>query len=417
MADWQVTFTEPFGEDNLTGSFRPENLSFSIKNSEPGEINFEIPLSEPTLRHNQFGPYRTDYHLYRIGSGGNRLLLVEGMVTSVNLNNDRDTILVSGKDWLHYLQRRIYPWNPVAYKNGDWVKWPQGWPHFANSLREKEGNAVEVRQIVEDILERMQTVTLPALPNVAPDTTPGRGQLDIQFNNVNTGVEVRYTILPGDQTTVFEHIQKLSEQAHGFEFDILPGSREFKMWSPDRLQANPIYRFTSMNPVGTEAFGAYTNIDWTNDGPQGTFLVGVGESDHRIGRVWYYGRSIDQYRWLDQVYDFGSIKNDELIFGLLKDQDDLFPQRKLSLTILNPEFLAASFYLGGRPRSVIGQRVNIIHHFSPYWSVNSDHRVNAINWSVDQSTNESIDLELEMIYDDTINVDPTDFGPPLPSAP
>lgn len=354
-------------------------------------------MGDPNLRLEQFGPYRTDYALYRTGAGGNRRLIVEGMVTSVNLSSDRDSILVGGKDWLHYLERRVYPFDPQLYIQGDWDQWPVGWPHFAGSRREKLGNPVEVRDIVEDMLDHMQSVTLPSLPGGVP-AGPGMGQLDIIFNNPPTDTKTKYKIYPGDQTTMFEHIQKLSEQVDGFEFDILPGSREFKMWSPGRLQDVPVYRIETQQD--DEGKGAVVAMDWTNDGPDGTYLVGLGTADKKAGAVWYYRPSLQTFRWLDKVYDFGEMANTDLLFNMLKDQNDLYPQRKLSLTVLNPEFLAPSLYTGGRPRGLIGNRINVRHFFRPYWHVDSDYKVNAINWTTDQSSNETVEFELEIIYEE-----------------
>jgi hypothetical protein len=402
----------------VTGQYVPENLGFSIRNCEAGQISYEIPLGEPFLTFEEFGPYRTDYALYRRGGSGNYSLMVEGMVTSVNLNKDRDSILIGGKDWLHYLERRNYPFDPVKYRAGDWVNWPKQWPQVIPPALPQDAVAVDARDVVEDILDAMMNVTLPKLPGGVPATPFRQNVLPISFNNKLTGTKVMYRIFPGDQTSVFEHIQKLSQLHDGFEFDILPGSLEFKMWAPDRLTSQPVWRIKGVNnPLTSEAGGAVIEADWTNDGPEGTFLVGLGTAEHRTGAVWYYKPSIDKYRWLDKFYDFGELANtgdlivpgdvenavsdpEDMIFRMLKDQDDLFPQRKLGITLLNPEFMSPNFYTGGRPRQLIGQRVNFQHDWNPYWRNNADYRVNALNWTVDQSANESVELELELLYED-----------------
>jgi len=399
----------------ITGIYRPEHLNFSIRNSQAGDVSYEIPLGEPNLTFEEFGPYRTDYQIWRRGGSGLYNLLVEGMVTSVNLNKDRDSVLVSGKDWIHYLERRIYPFDPALYRSGDWVNWPKQWPDVQPPNLAADAEAVEVRDVVEEILDAMNNVTLPALPGGVAADPSRQNVLPIMFNNPPTGSSVLYKILPGDETTVFEHIQKLSELVDGFEFDILPQSYEFKMWSPSRLQDQPVYRIKGVNtPTTSEAGGAVVEADWTNDGPEGTYLVGLGTAEHRVGAVWYYKPSIDQYRWLDRIYDFGELSNtsdplqplpvldpQDMVFRMLKDQDDLFPQRKLGITLLNPEFMSPSFYTGGRPRGLIGQRVNFTHDWNPYWRNNADYRVNAISWDVDQSGNESVSLELEILYEDS----------------
>ena len=393
----------------VTGQYVPENLTFGIRNSEPGEISYEVPLSEPFLRREEFGPYRTDYQLYRRGGSGQYSLITEGMLTSVNLNGDRDSVLLAGKDWIHYLERRVYPFNPVLYRNGGWVDWPKQWPNInPDTMLVDDADPVEVRDIVEGILEAMNESRLPSLPQVPADTF-ARGQLGIIFNNKATGSLTKYKIFPGDSTTIYDHIKKLSEMTDGFEFDIIPQSLEFKMWSPDRLGDQPVYRFKG---VGTELTGQVVEADWTNDGPEGTVLLGLGTADRKAGAQWHYRPSVDLYRWLDKVYDFGElsfteklisgeISAEDMLLRMLKDQDDLFPQRKLAISLLNPEFLSPSFYTAGRPRALIGKRIHFYHEWSPYWIVDSDYRVNAINWSVDQNGNEEVELELEIIYEET----------------
>ena len=403
----------------ITGQYVPENLSFSIRNSEPGGISYEIPLGHPSLTFEEFGPYRTDYQLYRRGATGGYVLLVEGMVTSVNLSKDRDSVLVSGKDWLHYLERRIYPFDPVRYRAGDWVRWPKQWPQVIPPALPQSATPVDVRDVVEDILQATLDVELPPLPGGVPADTSPQNVLPLRFNNKATDTMVMYRILPGDQTTVYEHIKKLSELSDGFEFDIIPQSLEFKMWAPGRLKDQPVYRITGVgSPITSEAAGAVIEADWTNDGPEGTFLVGLGSAGRTVGSVWYYKPSIDRYRWLDKVYDFGDLFNtgdlvvpadiknavtdpEDMIFRMLKDQDDLFPQRKLGLTFLNPEYMTPNFYTSGRPRNLLGQRVYFSHTWSPYWRNDAYYRVNAINWTVDQSANESVELELEILYEDS----------------
>lgn len=374
--------------------------SWEIRNSEVGGMSCEIPLSAPFLTANQFAPYRSDWALYRSGASQQFKLITEGVVTSTNLVKDRDTILVAGKDWLHLLERRIFPFDPVAYKDMVTLDstgkryfeyWPWQWPNPA-------GNPVEVRDIVQDMLLRVQQTDLNAIPGVAADA-PGtyRGSFPLVLNNVPTGTETKYTIFPGDQTAIYDHIRKLSEQVDGFEFDIIPITREFKMWSPGRDGGVPVYQF---QPTDDEATGAITEVDWTNDGPEGTVIVGLGTADHRKGAIWYYKPSVDLFRWLDKIYDFGEISNDTSLFQMVKDQNDLFPQKKLAITLLNPEFLDPSFYTANRPRSLIGNRVSFEFNWIPYWHVNADFKVNAISCATDPSGNEDVDLELEMVYEE-----------------
>jgi hypothetical protein len=393
----------------FVGEYDAQGLSFEIKNSEVGSMSCELALgtlqfgsTTQGMIRDSFAPYRTDFELWR-RSTGQPVIMTAGMITSVNLNTDRDSVLISGKDWLHYLERRIYPWNPDDYKtlnpdNPDmhWAAgWPKQWPadpifDIVNVVQ----NPVEVREIVEDIIDAMNEVSAPDGSN--------DGVLIIGASNADTGTLTKYQIYPGDSTTILDHIRALSELVDGFEYHITPLSRQFIMWSPrrDPNDGVPIWHIrVNETDQEDESSGAIIDFDWTNDGPEGTFLIGVGTRDKKAGAVWTDPQTRQKFRWLDKVYDYGALAPNDVILEMLKDQFDLWPQKKLSLTLLNPQFMTPSFYSAGRPWTLIGQRIRATHNFRPYHTVDAYFRVNAVNIRVDDDTNEEVTLELEMLYD------------------
>lgn len=197
------------------------------------------------------------------------------------------------------------------------------------------------------------------------------------------------------------NVTKLSEQTDkGFEFDILPITREFKMWSPRRSAdagtSQPWYHFRPGIIPETDNITAF---DWTNDGPDATYLVGLGSADGKVGAVWTDIDNVFEFGRMDLVYDFGELQYPDMILQMLKDQNDLHPQKKLELQVFNPEFLPLNFYTGGRPRILMGGVVWVTFDFTPYHKVDAYFRINAIRWQVDKSTNEHVDLELEMVYE------------------
>jgi hypothetical protein len=224
------------------------------------------------------------------------------------------------------------------------------------------------------------------------------GAPDIRQNLKETGKETTYKIFPGDSTSIFDHITKLSEQVEkGFEFDILPENMEFKMWTPRKHPSTtPIY---TIRPTMEQATGMIEGFDWTNEGPDASYLVGLGTHGKKVGKIWTDLDNVDLFGRLDAVHDFGEISDPAMLLQMLKDQNDLHPQRKLELELLNPEFMTPNFYTSGRPRNLIGGTVQVIAAFQPYRTINALFRVNAINWRVDSSTNEYAALELEMVYD------------------
>ena len=405
------------------------NPTAEIRNSEPGGFGGEIAIAQKqrgseiagiprdTAQGSAFAPHRTLYELRRqsVGSG---VLISSGMLTQTNLSKNRDTVLIAGKDWLHYLQRRIYPFDPELYvSDRGWIQWPRLWPDtrgvygprdfVANPTLADYMRKIDVAIIVRELILAMkyeppQIIEDPADYPRGSQWPAGVGTMlgvpDIRQNLKETGQETSYKIFPGDSTTIFDHITKLSEQVEkGFEFDILPENLEFKLWSPRKHPSTtPIYTF---QPTTEEATGMIEGFDWTNEGPDATYLVGLGTHGKKVGAVWTDLDNVDVFGRLDAVHDFGEVSDPDMLLDMLKDQNDLHPQRKLELELLNPEFMTPNFYTGGRPRNLIGGSVHVIAAFQPYRTVNAVFRVNAINWRVDGSTNEYAALELEMVYD------------------
>lgn len=438
MAEWFVRFFDRSTGDGMTylvGEYTLADVSAEVRNSEPGGFSGVIAIGQTNRLTNQpipsggsqassFAPFRTNYQLWR-RSTGSGVCISSGMVTSTNLNFNRDTILVGGKDWLHYLQRRIYPFDPELYVDGGWTQWPRQWPDLRGIYGPRDfiqnptvaqltgGVKIDVAVIVREIIQSMWFD--PPTEIVKPPTGPMRnvqwpngvdrttGVPPFKQNLKETGQNTTYKIFPGDTTTIFDHITKLSEQVEkGFEFDIDPFSLEFRMWSPRKdMDTYPMY---TIFPGEHEFSGQVVDFDWTNDGPDGTYLIGLGSGRHKVGRIWTDADNVELFGRLDKTYDFGEVSDPDMLIELLKDQNDLHPQRKLALTLLNPEFLSPNFYTGDRPRSLVGRRIQVQAPFLPYRQINAQFRVNAIKWAVDNSTNENVELELEMEYEPFIGV-------------
>lgn len=381
MGDFLIYhFSSEFGV--ITGQYIPDNLSFSIRNSEPGTISYEIPLSEPFLTRDQFGPYRTDWKLYHRPAGGDFKILEGGILTEVNLDMERETILVNGKSWLHYLERRMYPFDPVAYvSDRDWVSWPKQWP------TQKGNDAVDLTVIVEEILQAMIDEDVNGLP--------------LTLGNIDMGSTGFYKIFPADQTSIYDHVKRIAEIEDGFEFEINPTTLKFKMYPGTRDDGDYLWFFVPEN--ADEVFnGAVIRGDWTNSGPISTWLVGYGAgSKIKKGAVSTFARSREVYRRLERAEDFGEVSSQTMMNRLTASQgyQDRFPQKKLNLVVLNPEYMLPGFYEGGRPRNIIGRRINFFHNFEPYHNVNAAFRIIGLNWTVDQHGNEEVEFDVEMIND------------------
>jgi len=370
MADWRIFFLDrgvsPFGP------FRPSGMSFSLVNSDEGPMSCEVPFSDPELFRNAIGPYRTDYTIYRGSS-----IITGGIVTSLNMNKDRQTLMVGGFDWLHYLKRRIYPFDPELYLNGDWANWPKKWGSGSST-------GVDTGLIARSLITAMENTGHGA--GIFAGTTP-------------TGYDGRYKIFPGDPTTIFDHIRTLSEMgSDGFEFAISPTTGQFFIYPGGRDSNVTQYTLT---PSTDEENGAIIDFDWNNTGPRGTWTLGLGSGDkvRNLGSIKTDIESLEMFRQLDIVEDYGQVGSQDMLDKktAFDGSTNLGPERTLAISILNPAFLSRNFYTGGRPRSLIGNRIRVIYPFYGYRTVNAWWIVNAINFNILESGNEEIGLELEMI--------------------
>jgi hypothetical protein len=379
--EWVIEFRENTAAARLTAWVKPPQLKWVIRNSDEGGISCELPIGMEQydgapLRRDSIVPWHTDWYLYR---GPN--LRASGIVTSINLADERDTVMVQGMDWIGYLKHRIYPFDPLRYVDDhDWASFPVVW-----GFGEESG--IDVKIIAEDIMEAMIEAQIGDPYNIsAAFYTP-----PFILANRSTSSRGRYKIMAGDSSSIFDHLAKLQEISEGFEFDIIPSNLEFKIYAPDRDQGSPVYRFTKNTQL--------TALDWTNEGPLATvtLITGTGSSI-RPGVVKTDFESIIRYRWTERYADVGNVAW-QLGLGKTGDYEqiqDRFPRKRAAFAVLNPEFLTPNFWTGGRPRSLIGNRVRVRHDFF-FHEVNADYTVEALNIEVDEHQNETVSFEAKMI--------------------
>lgn len=373
MADWTIQHRDQFG--TLVDTFRPIDMGLSIVRNEASNITYELSLADPTLGRDAFAPWRTTWYLYR---GAN--LIESGIHTDRNLEEDRDTVLVSGESWLMYLDHRIYPFTPEDYIKDNWRNWPKQWPG------NRTDPSVEVRDIIETIIQDM----LDDDPDYAPPFI---------IANKDTGLKTRYKIYPGDSTTVLSHIKTLSDQTLGFDYDIYPNTLEFRMWGPPNRRDSGVAVYT-FRP-NTPADGGPITFSWDDEGPVATNTIGLGSGGPKglkLGRSKTYIPSKEKYFRTDVVVDVGTVADKDMLWDIIDDRKDRHPQKKATLSIENPEFNVPNFYTGGRPRNLIGNRIRIIRDFN-YHKVDAWFTINGINIQNDNAGNEHVDLDIEMIYD------------------
>lgn len=442
MAEWYIRFYEHTnGYDQLVSEYTIFPQGLEIRNSEPGGFTAELALGQlqrgsqvQGFRRDEIAPWRTDWEIWRSPTGfpAQGKLIEGGILTSLNLAKDRDTALISGKSWLHYLERRVFPFNPGDYVDVDtkhWALWPRTWPdtggmygpsHFqvvdAITRESLVDLGIDMSIIVRELFESMiydpptsssytigpptdDTPTTPQWPSASSKTF---GVPPFTYSIPTFGENAVYgPINPGDQTSIYDHMKKLSEMSDwGFDFDINPTNLRFNVYHPRKFQQG-VSLFTLTPTVNQgDIYGEIETFDWTNEGPDATYLVGLGQTTYakRTGAVWTDIDSVARFWRTDKVIDFGEVWSQDAVLQLLKDQDDIWPQKKLQVVIWNPQFHVLNFYAADRPRGLIGQQIRVIADFGLH-KVDAWFRIQAIRWDIDQSTNERLTLELEMIYE------------------
>lgn len=305
------------GSDDPIATFSPDNLQFTLQLGKlgPGTISYEVGVGarndlDDTLlvAHEFVGAYRTDFRLRR-----GDLAIMEGMHTPAPSMSDEDRpvekILIAGQDFLHYLQRRMWPYDADL----SYVDWPDG-------FRFKVAGG-EIGQIVKDILETVRDVS-PNWP-AAPDALgTGGGMfsygLGYTLDIDNTAVTTNYEISAMDTTTIYDLISALAGNARGlggFDFG-MSLSKVFYLRYPELS--------TIDSPVATievdgDTFRANArSIGFTNDGPQATHFLGMGAgtSGQAGGVNRHFRANSAVYRRLDDSVDYGDVKNLTLLENL-----------------------------------------------------------------------------------------------------
>lgn len=215
------------------GEAFPSNLDFAVFLSKIGHCNYDLSFEDGLANSDNVYPYRTDYVLYR----GQTLALQGGIHVAVEPDIDNRVIQISGNDYLHYLERRWYPFDPTNLATGGYTA-PVG-----------TDIAVIVKKLLDDTLAVANSLPLTY-------TLPAVGQTVNDFK-----------IPLGDTEMILAKIETLSKRSPGFDYEITP-AREFKMYAPKK-GSNKTFVFEqgrNCSPTG-----------YVNRGPQATHTLGIAQ--------------------------------------------------------------------------------------------------------------------------------------------
>lgn len=313
---------------------------------------------------------------------------------------------VGGKDWLHYFERRVFPFDgrdPNRYDN------VIGTPPTSLSyqIAATAGASARPEQIAVTVINHIL-----AIPYSLPLTFVGA------HPSSNTGDPIDYQLSLADTTSLKAIVDGLAElqstaALQGFDYWITPG-REFRYLVPTAY-GNP----TTLVANGETVFSGYvfgddhvsavldlttnqTNVQYTiddltftNTGPGGThvkaFGAGVG---HNL--AWTIGYTLgEQTFWrLDDTKNYGTLTTLSQLQELAQAQlsFDLNPIHEISLTIDAND--GSIDYTQLRPGMAIYLKLDLGWHM-----IDSPHQVTSMSYRQSDSGRELITLGLNQIYD------------------
>lgn len=370
-------------------------LDWTYKVNEVGSISYQLPLSDPQIGENSFAPYKTDWRLQQQVSGGTWTSIMAGIHTPANLHSDADAVQVAGKDWAHWLEQPVW----FDFYNYHWDTIGNGIQEMIDSDHAFSGavNGVVDKYAVLAFLNTCTQET--AIRKLITNTKRGTDFVNIsgvfhgKVGDATLYVDP-YVISFEDTTTVLQHINNIAALGDPFGFDwTMNANKDMEFFGPRKVvedAPDPIWTITDQALLEQPAI----EMDWTNNGPIGTYIVGLSIGSPAL---WHHKRdqeSIDKYReWLklenvgDRYFKGWSIKH--AVDGL----QYIHPHKDITIVIL-PEVI--DIYEGFRNH--VGDVVRVIWDFPPYHKVNAYYWITSQHFTGDPAGNWKCELGLQQIY-------------------
>ena len=325
--DWRVVHY------NLDGvkiaEVAPEQLAFGRYLNRPGYINYDIDLQLFAANYSNVGSYRTDFELKR-----DDLSLLAGLHTAVSADMDELVIHIAGYGWLHYLERRTWPFAMGRDQSNDGKAWWQ----------------VDVGDIVTELVSVAGTV--------------GKG-VNFVVQPAQLGILTNYRIDPADSETLFDKITTLSQQKPGFDFEAT-NDKQFIMYIPEKG--------THVEDYVLELGTNIKSVHYGDNGPVGNYVLATGAgSSSKVGVGVYDTDSEQLFRRHDQIVDFGDDPNFSNVgrYAHMQLDKSKNPNLDIWVTIYPQQFDAAYEAIS------VGDYVRIIADMD-YVSINDFYRVTGI---------------------------------------
>lgn len=367
MRDWRILHKNHDGTNR--GLLQPENLSFTMVKGEAGShsVNYELDLGNAaSVDMQQFTePYRTDFELTVDG-----IAIIGGIHTEISFNTDDEFMQIAGKDWMHYFERREYPFDPLApnaYRLGD--------PDRGLALAYEN---TDIGIVVNQLL--VQTLSQPY-------------SLPITWTTPTVGILVDYEISLADVGSIQSKLAELSQEQGG----------AFDFW----VDTNMVLHFaiSRQYDVGASTDPNECAMVFNNDnmirgevnsaGPGATRFVGYGAGNEvRLGLELIDEPLCNVYRRLDGNADFSDVPSRARVDSLTIGEFHYQKHAQDSVTIEVQAEEIPGFWNTMRPGIAVW--VDEVPA-GPVW-INGAFEVMEVSGDVSTEGGETISLTLEPIH-------------------
>jgi hypothetical protein len=375
-----------YGTNTWPGvTYQPSNIQL-IKRSQlqdTSTLAFTIPLSDPNLTRDQFGPWRSDVRL--IGPDGNNAF--QGIITKTQLSGQSQVLHVSAEDYSCYLKRRMYPF---GYAHTSYTGTP-----FTPQSYGPPGNDKTSAAAIEALIGQMNFDTVA----VVGSTLAAERTYSVTRHG-SFVVNPDYTITPGDTTSIFDHISQIGQQDGSVGFDYhIDENKAIHVYSGYYQVAPSIY--TTI--MGTDII----DLQWANNGPANTYEIGFGYG-HGLSGISADPATEQRFGYMVAASDYGDsyttqgmIDNRAAARGRL----NRYPQHDATLTMyldnITPLAPSTAVFLHEYAGALLTLDASCFTAFTPFHTIlaaNVNYRATEIQMTISNEGDTVVQLTLEQAY-------------------
>lgn len=404
MPSWEIDHID-HDLSTVIHTFKPVNLSFNQRINDIGDITYEIPRQVTdintdlpiwsdireigTLSGAGIGEYRSGYRLRR-----DDLVIQEGFITSRGGAWGSDTMSIGGKQYAHYLERRIFPFDPRPD--------PSPYGHISDFVINTPTGSGVVYQVSDT---EIMTILAAILSVVAPmaNTMP------FTFSLTDTGITIDYDLDMGDTSTLMDLITTLAEQEPGFDWE-MSNDRQFityypkKYGTPGGIVADPSTVIWTFDDTGWDGINdtdtcpnAAMGISFVSTGPGGTRVLGLGSGlSTQAGVGLGYEAAQEQFWLLEDVKQYGNISSPGQLRKLVQADLSLDVQPIHEISVDLNANLLDGFWTTFFPGLAIYLKCQLGWH-----TIDSPHQILEMECKISNQGDERVTLNVNQIYDTT----------------